>query len=120
MHAGIHKRPHVQVTEDGDRSKVFTLQVDLLKDTDLYQDRPALCPTSSLSNMPLSYGAPVDVSQRATGLEKEMQCMLNTKPMAPDTPHPSLSGPSHLFLLTTLAGGSPVSAGRFLNTVELC
>lgn len=43
--------------------------------------------------MPLSYGAPVDVPQRATGLEKEMRRMLNTKPKAPDTPHPSLSAP---------------------------
>lgn len=120
MHAGILKHSHVLVSEDGDQPVVFTLQVDLLKDTDLYQDGPALCPTSSLSNMPLSYGAPVDVPQRATALEKEMQRMLNTKPMAPDTPHPSLSAPSNLFLLTTLAAELPASAGRSLHTVELC
>lgn len=68
---------------------------------------------SSLSNMPLSYGAAVDVPQRATGLEKEMQRMLNTKPMAPDTPHPSLSGPSNLFLLTTPAAELPGLCGTF-------
>lgn len=97
MHTGIYKRSHVHMTEDGDQPVLFTLRVDLLKDTDLYQDGPALCPMSSLANIPLSYGAPVDVPQRAIGLEKEMQRMLNTKPMAADTPHPSLSAPSNLF-----------------------
>lgn len=70
--------------------------------------------------MPLSYGAPVDVPQRATGLEKEMRRMLNTKPMTPDTPHPSLSAPSNLFLLATLAAELPASPGRSLHTLELC
>lgn len=44
MHASIHNHSHVHVTEDGDQPVVFTLQADLLKDTDLYQDGPAHCP----------------------------------------------------------------------------
>lgn len=31
--------------------------------------------------------------------EREMQRMLNTEPMGPDTPHPSLSAPSNLFFV---------------------
>lgn len=48
MHASIHNHSHVHVTEDGDQPLVFTLQVDLLKDTDLYQDGPAHRPALPL------------------------------------------------------------------------
>ncbi len=47
----------------------------------------------------------------------EMQRMLNTKPMAPDTPHPSLSAPSHLFLpaIPTLNCGPSRSYSHKVN-----
>lgn len=78
-------------------SSLFTLYSPL-KDTDLYQGWPALCVP------PLSPPICHWVMERLLMLlkgqweEREMQRMLNSKPMGPGTPHPSLSAPTNLFL----------------------
>lgn len=55
-HAQTLPSPH---DKGEDHLMLFTL-CSPLKDTDLYQGWPALCPTFLPSNMPLSYGAPAD------------------------------------------------------------
>lgn len=86
-HTCMHKCPH---DKGGDHLMLFTLYSPL-KDTDLYQDWPALCvPPSS---PPICHWVMERLLMLLKGQQhqREMQRMLNTKPMAPDTPHPSMS-----------------------------
>ena len=97
---------------------LFTLHSPL-KDTDLYQRWPALCvPPSS---PPICHWVMERLLILLKGQQdkREMQRMLNTKPMAPDTPHPSLSALSSLFLPAIPPLNCRLSRS-YLHIVELC
>lgn len=102
-HSNIRKRSRVHMTKYGDHLMVFTLKggrgFTFSRTQTFIRTDQRRVPPSSPSNMPLSYGAARRCSSKGSGTRKEMQRMLNTKPMAPDTPHPSLSAPSNLLLL---------------------
>lgn len=116
QHAQMLPCPH---DKGEDHLMLFTLYSPL-KDTDLYQGWPALCvPPSST---PISHWVMERLLMLLKGQQdkREMQRMLNTKPMTPDTPHPSLSAPEQTLFLPAIPPLNCRPSRSYLHIVELC